>query len=102
MFGDGEGAVGLDLGDGVADVAEARDLLKESVVAAAALRAALDDVPGGERAGQRVIIVALPAELPRRRTDHQRRVGDARADDDVRASIQRRLDPPARRNRRWR
>ena len=54
-------AVGGDLGDREARVAPVGDLVEERVVAAGGLRAALDDVPGDDRAGQRVPVVAAPS-----------------------------------------
>ena len=74
---------------------QARDLVEERVVAAGALRAALDDVTGDHRSGERVPVGALPLEPPRRRADDQRRVGDARTDHDVGTALERRGDAEA-------
>ena len=71
------------------------DLLEEAVVAAGRLRAALDDVAGGDGAGQPVPIVACPAEAPGRRAHDQRGVADPPGDDDVGAAAERLGDAPA-------
>ena len=65
---------------------EARHFVEKSIVAAGALRAAFHDVARHDRAGQPVPVVSLPAEMPGRRAHNDRRVGDARADDDVRTA----------------
>ena len=95
VLGDDERAVLVHLGDGEAQRPRPVDLLEEAVVAAGRLRAALDDVAGGDGAGQAIPVVALPAEAPRRRADDQRRVGDAAGDDDVGAAPERLGDAPA-------
>ena len=58
-------------------------------VAAGGLGAALDDVAGDDRAGQRVEVVAAPAVVGDRRADDHRRVGDPAGDDDVGTLVQR-------------
>src|SRR5262249_57829866 len=63
--------------------------LFRSVVSAGRLRAALEHVAGGDRAREPVPVVAGPAEMGRRRPDHERRVGDAARDHHVRAAIER-------------
>ena len=95
VLGDDERAVLVHLGDGEAERPRPVDLLEEAVVAAGGLRAALDDVAGGDGAREPVPVVARPAEAPRRRADHQRRVGDAPGDDDVGAARERLGDAPA-------
>ncbi len=94
VLGDDAAAVGGDLGDGEAGVAAFGDLVEEAVVAAGGLRAALDDVPGGDGAGQGLPVVAAPAVPPGGGADDQAGVGDPRADDDVGARLQRRRDAP--------
>ncbi len=95
VFGDREAAVGFEFGDRIADIVKARHFFEERIVAAAALRTALDDVARRQRAGQCVVVIAPPVELPRGGTDHDRGVGDARTDHDVGALIERFLDAPA-------
>ena len=95
VLGDHAAAVGGNLGDGEARVAAVGDLVEEAVVAAGGLRPALDDVPGGDRAGQCVPVVAAPSVPPRGGPDDQARVGDPGADDDVGAGVQRGRDAPA-------
>ena len=66
--------VGGDLGDREAGPARAVGQLgEEAEVAAGRLGAALDDVAGDGGAGERVEVVAGPAEVRRGRADHQRR-----------------------------
>ena len=95
VLGDDAAAVGGDLGDREPREAAVGDLVQEAVVAAGRLRAALDDVPGGDRAGQGVPVVAAPAVPPGGGPGDQARVGHPGADDDVRAGLQRRGDAPA-------
>jgi hypothetical protein len=52
-------------------------------------------VPGDDGAGEPVPVVARPAELPGRRTERERGVGDAPADHDVGAAFERGGDAPA-------
>ena len=87
VLGDDAAAVGGDLGDRESGVAAVGDLRQEAVVAAGGLRAALDDVTGGDGAGQGVPVVAAPAVPPRGRPGDQAGVGDPGADDDVRAGL---------------
>ena len=95
MLGDGEAAVGLDLGDRVADASETGHLLEECIVAAAALGTAFDDVASRKRARERIVVVAAPVELPSGGADDQGGVGDAGANDDVGTLVQGFLDAPA-------
>ena len=95
VLGDDAGAVGIDLGDREAGMAQVGDLGEERVVAAGGLRAALDDVPGRHRPGERVEVVQLPAEVRGCRADDERGVGHPAGDDDVRAGLQAGGDPPA-------
>ena len=63
VLGDGERSVGLGFHDGIADVGQIRNVLPiHLAIAAGALRAAFDDVPGDGAGGQLVVIVGLPAE----------------------------------------
>src|SRR6185369_11520087 len=71
------------------------DLVEEAVVAAGGLGAALDDVAGGDGAGEAIPVVALPGEAPRGRPHDQGGVGDAPGDDDVGAARERLGDAPA-------
>ena len=69
--------------------------VKKREVAAGGLRAALEDVPGDGRAGQRVEVVAAPAEVGDRRPDDERGVGDPAGDHDVRAGARQSAMPNA-------
>ena len=73
----------------VRQAAEARE------VAASGLGAALQDVPGDHRTGQRVVRRGLPAEVRHRRPDDQRGVGDPAGHDHVGAAPQRGGDAEA-------
>ena len=84
------------LGEAVAE------LLEEGEVAARRLGAALDDVAGGDGAGEAVPVGRRPAPPPRRRADDDGGVGDPRADDDVGALGAAPGRCPSRRGRRWR
>src|SRR5581483_5518743 len=84
-----------DLGDREPGVPPVGDLVQEAVVAAGRLRAALDDVPGGDRAGQGVPVVVAPAVPPGGGPGDHARVGDPGADDHVRARLQGGGDAPA-------
>src|SRR4029077_2809802 len=95
VLGDDAAAVLGDLGDREPRVAAVGDLGREAVVAAGRLRAALDDVPGGDCAGQGVPVVPAPAVPPGGGPGDQARVGDPGADHHVRAGLQRRGDAPA-------
>ena len=95
VLGDDAAAVLGDLGDREPGVAAIGDLGREAVVAAGRLRTALDDVPGGDRAGQGVPVVAAPAVPPGGGPGDQARVGDPGADHHVRAGLQGRGDAPA-------
>jgi hypothetical protein len=90
-LGDRAVAVGVDLGDRIADMGEVGDVLvaRVGVVAARDLRAAFEQVAGHGRAREPVPVVAAPAEVGERGTDGKRRVGDAAGDDDVGAGEQR-------------
>ena len=59
------------------------NLLEERVVAAGRLGAALDDVTGDDRAGERVEIVRRPVEAPGGRTHHESGIRHPPGDDDV-------------------
>ena len=74
---------------------EAGDLGEEGEVAAGRLGPALDDVPGDDRAGQRVPVVPPPAVMPGGRPQRQGGVGDPAGDDDVGAAAQRLGDAPS-------
>src|SRR5207244_12030856 len=75
-------------GEWKAEMRDARHLREEAVVAAGRLSAALDDVSGDHRAGESVPVVSSPIEPPGRGADDERRIGDARADDDIRSRIE--------------
>lgn len=62
---------------------EVGDLGEERVIATGGLRAALDDVPGRDRSGQLVVVVAAPAEVRGGGPDDDRGVGDPTGDHDV-------------------
>jgi hypothetical protein len=74
-------------------VAQVGDGGEEGVVAAGRLGAALDDVPGGHGAGDRVKVAIRPAEPGRGRAHDERGVGDPAGHDDVRARPQALRDP---------
>src|SRR5215470_3251407 len=95
VLGDDAAAVAGHLGDREARVAAVGDLVQEAVVAAGGLRAALDDVTGGDRAGQGVPVVPAPAVPPGGGSGDQARVGDPRAYHDVRPGLERGGDAPA-------
>ena len=86
VLGDHRRAVRVQLGQGEADALPARHLLEEGVVPAAALGAALNDVPRHHRAGDGVEVAVGPAERVQRRPDDQGGIGDPA-----------RSPPPARR-----
>ncbi len=94
VFGHGKAAIALYFGDGVAHVEEARDLLNKTIIAARTLSATFNDVPRGQGTSERIIIAPLPVKFPRRRANDHRGIGDARADDNVCATIQRLFDGP--------
>ena len=84
----------MDLGEREPGVGQVGDLGEERVVAAGGLRAALDDVAGGDGAGQRVVVGAGPAEVGGGGPDDERRVGDPAGDDDVGAGVEAVGDAP--------
>jgi hypothetical protein len=94
-LGDHHLAVGLDLGDRIAEAQVAPQLGEAGEVAAVGLGAALDQVPRRHRAGQLVPFVPAPAVPPGGGAEDQRGVGDPPADDDVRPLAQRGGDAPA-------
>ena len=94
MLGHDERPVVVHLGDREAGMLEPRHLLEERVVAAGGLRAALQDVARDHRRSEPVPVRPAPAEVPRRRPDHDRRVRDARGNDDVGAAVERLDDAP--------
>ena len=94
VFGHGKAAIAFYLCDGIAHVEETRDLLDKTIIAARTLSAAFNDVACGQGASERIIIAPLPVKLPRRRANDHRGIGDARADDNVCATIQRLFDGP--------
>ena len=95
VLGDHAGAVGGELGQREAGVQQPlqRVLVEGGEVAAGGLRPALEHVPGDDRAGQRVEVVAAPAEVRDARADDERGVGDPAGDDDVGARPQALRDP---------
>ena len=65
------------------DVLEPGHLFEERIVPTGHLRAALDEVTGDNRAGQRIPVGALPSEMPCRGTDDDGGVSHPSGDDDV-------------------
>ncbi len=94
VLGDDELARGLHLGQGKPDPRVGGDFLEEGVVAAAALRAAFEDMAADDARGKPVPVVALPAESPGCGAERQRRIGHAARDDHIRALRQRLGDAP--------
>ena len=90
-LGDGAVAVGVDLGDGVAQVGEARHILIARVgkVAACDLCAAFQQMPGHGGARQPVPVVQCPPVVRQRGAQHQRWVGHTATDHDLGACAQR-------------
>ena len=90
VLGDDERAVGACFDDGIADVGEIGNRSPVvQTVAARALRAALDDVPGDDAGGELIPARRAPAELVAKRRHRERGVGRAAGDDDVRAALER-------------
>ena len=89
VLGHHRAPVGVHLGDGEADPLSPWDLVEEGVVAAAALRPALNDVARHHRAGDGVELVVLPPEGVQRRAHDEGGVGHPAGDDDLRAGRQR-------------
>src|SRR3546814_19318407 len=77
QLGDHHAAVGVDLGDRIAEVVESRHLLAAGIgeTAAGHLSRALEQVSGQRSHGQLVAVVVGPAEVMQRRREEQR--GDA-------------------------
>ena len=94
VFGHGKAPIAFYFGDGVAHVEETRDLLDKTIIASRTLSAAFNDVACGQGASERIIIAALPVKFPRGGANDHSGIGDARADDNVCATIQRLLDGP--------
>ena len=96
VLGDDGRAVGRDLRDREAGVAQVGDLGEEGVVAAGGLRAALDHVPGHAGAGQSVPVVSGPAvHVQAAGADHDRGIGHPAGDHDVDSGAERLDDAPA-------
>src|SRR6185369_8352304 len=76
-LGHDERAVGVHLREREPDAGDVRYLVEERVVAARALRAALEDVAGDDPGREAVPVVARPAELPRRGAEGERGVRHA-------------------------
>ena len=95
VLGDHAGAVGGELGEREAGVQQLleRMLVEGGEVAAGGLGPALEHVPGHDGPGQRVEVVAAPAEVRDARADDERGVGDPAGDDDVRPRPQALGDP---------
>ncbi|CRQ82760.1 hypothetical protein PAERUG_E16_London_17_VIM_2_04_14_02801 [Pseudomonas aeruginosa] len=87
-LGHHEAPVGLDLDDGETDVLVVRHLLPVGEIAACALRAAFDDVPGEGGLGQSVVVVPGPAELVHQGGADHRAVDHPAGDHDIRAQAQ--------------
>ncbi len=90
VLGDHGAAVGTQFGEREAGAAQpgARVLGEEGVVAAGGLRAALQYVPGDDRAREGVVRVRRPAEVRGGGPGDERGVGDPPGDDDVGARAQ--------------
>ena len=90
-LGDGAVAVGVDLGNGVAQRGQAGHIFVAGVgkVAAGDLRAAFEQMARHGGAGQAVPVVGRPAVVRHGRAQHQRWVGHAAADHDVGPGAQR-------------
>ena len=88
-FIDGELAVGADLDDGKTDVRVVRHLAPIGEIAAGALGAAFDDVPGQGGLGEAVVVVPRPVEFMHQRCADHCAVDHATGDDDIRAQCQR-------------
>ena len=71
VLGDHRRAVGGDLGDREPWLHEVGDGTKPGEVAAGRLWPAFDDVPGGDRAGEGVVVVGRPTPPPGGGTDDQ-------------------------------
>ena len=71
VLGDHRGAVGGDLGDREPGLHEVGDGAEPGEVAAGGLRPAFDDVSGGDRAGEGVVVVRGPTPPPGGGTDDQ-------------------------------
>ncbi len=83
-FADDELAVGADFDDGKTDVFVVGHGAPVGEVAARALGAAFDDVPGQCRLGELVVVMPRPAELMHQRGADHRTVDHAPGDHDVR------------------
>ena len=92
VLGDHRGTVTVDFGDWEAWVGLVGDGAEAGEVAAGGLRAAFDDVSGGDRAGEGVVVTGGPAPPPGGGTDNQGGVGDPAGDDDVGTVLQRPCD----------
>ena len=95
VLADHRGSVGGDVGPGEPGPFESGNLGEERVVAPGGLRAALDDVPGDDSAGEGVPVVACPAVVPGGRAADHGGVGGATGDHDVGATVERFDDAPA-------
>ena len=95
VLGDHERAIFVHLGDRKTDAPERRYLFEKRIIPAGRLRAALDDVPRRDRAGQLVPVVAPPIEAPGGRAHHQRCIGHAAGDHDVGPARERLADAPS-------
>ena len=92
VLGDHRGTVGVDFGDREPRLHEVGDGPEPGEVAAGRLWPAFDDVSGGDRAGERVVVIRGPTPPPGGGTDDHGGVGDPAGDDDVGAVGQRPRD----------
>ncbi len=93
VLGDHARAVRPHLGDREAGVAHVV-LGEEAEVAAGRLCAAFEDVTGHRRACEGVPVIPPPAEMRRRRADHEARIGHAAGDDHSRPGTEALRDAP--------
>jgi len=94
VLGDHRRPVGGDLRQRETGADEVGNLGEEAEVAAGGLSAAFDDMAGGDRAGERVVVGSGPAEVGGGRSDDHGGVGDPAGDDDVGAGLQAVHDAP--------
>ena len=91
-LGDGETAVFMAFGNGIANVRPIRDILPVGVQAARRLAAAFKNVTSQAARRKQVIVGDRPVEGVHQRTQRHRRIHAAPGDHDLGASIQRGLD----------
>ena len=87
--------IALYFGYWVTNISVAGHFLKECIVSAATLRAALYDMSSRQSTCEGIIVVPLPVEFPCRRPDYDSSISHSWADDYICALIERFLDRPA-------